>query len=394
MALIVLGAGATRGSEFAENNVCKPPLNDDFFTQLQRISDEKHIKVVKATIKDVISLFGKNFRVTMEEFFTQIEFYRKVLSVARERRRYTEANFNKIKDNFIAAISAVFEESITQETCEYHRKIVKSLKKDDTIISFNYDCVMDYALRDVGEDKWQAKYGYSFPLKGYQTPGIEFWNPKGVRSLATRNETIKFLKLHGSLNWQINDTKKYIRLKKHLYQNTGIPRFTIIPPEWNKEQLKQRTFTKIWKEAASRIHREKTFVLIGFSFVPTDLYAASLFQVSIKERGIKKLVIVNPDKEARRRTRTVLNRGISDETLIVQYDSVKEFSRANLDKLFSEKREIGKYVDTPLPASVTVMAPQLGTKTKPEVPDIKQVAQEEEIVKKNIEKDIEKPDRS
>jgi len=396
MALIVLGAGASRGAEFAENNICKPPLNDDFFTQLQRISSEKHINVVKATIKDVVSLFGKNFRVTMEEFFTQIEFYLKVLSVARERRRYSETNFNKIKDNFIAAISAVFEESITQETCEYHQKIVGALKKDDTIISFNYDCLMDYALKDIGGDKWHAKYGYCFPLKGYDTPGIDFWNPRNIKNLANRNETIKFLKLHGSLNWQINDSKKNIRLKKHLYKNVGIPRFTIIPPEWNKERLKQRTFTRIWKEAASRIHREKTFVFVGFSFVPTDLYAASLFQVSIKEKGIKKLVIVNPDKEARRRTRTVLNRGISDETLIVQYDSFKEFSRADLGKLFSEKREIGRYAGAPLPASVTVVAPKLGTKAKPEVPDVKQVAHEEKIDKKDAKRheDIDKPDRS
>ena len=340
MALVVLGSGATRGAAFVENNVCKPPLNNDFFTQLQRISNSKHIKIIRATIRDVVALFGKNFRITMEEFFTQIEFYLRVLSVARERKGYTRNDLEKIKNNFVTAISAVFEESITKPTCEYHKKLVSALNKDATIISFNYDCLIDYALKDTGENKWNARYGYCFPLKGYKIKGVENWNPNS-KSLANQKETIKLLKLHGSLNWQINDTKKIIILKQRLYQTRGTPRFTIIPPEWNKESLRRPTFRRIWKEAASRIHKEKIFVFIGFSFVPTDLYAASLFQISIKEKGIKKLIIVNPDKEARRRTRAILNRGISEDTLIIQYDSLEEFSKADLKILLSEKAGAG-----------------------------------------------------
>lgn len=340
MALIVLGSGATRGAEFTGRNICRPPLNDDFFTQLQRISNTKHTKTIEKTIKDVISIFGKNFKITMEEFFTQIEFCLKVLSVARERQEFTQINLNKIKDNFIGAISAVFEESITQEDCEYHRKIVKALEKNSTIVSFNYDCLIDYALRNTGENKWNARYGYCFPLRGYKVEGVEHWNPKGG-SLANKEETIKLLKLHGSLNWQINDAREVIRLKQHLYQNVGIPRFTIIPPEWNKESLNRPTFKRVWKEAAARIHKEKIFVFVGFSFVPTDLYAASLFQISINK--IRKLIIVNPDREARRRTRTVLNRGITNDTLIVQFDDFKQFSLADLKVLLSKERGIGRF---------------------------------------------------
>ncbi|MBI4706378.1 MAG: SIR2 family protein [Candidatus Omnitrophica bacterium] len=347
MAIIVLGAGATRGVRFVENNICKPPLNDDFFSQLQHINNEKHFKTIEQAIKDAISLYGKNFKVTMEEFFTQIEFFVKVLPYAKERHGLTRADFNKIKDNFIKSISAVFEESITQKTCEYHTEIVKALVKDSTIVSFNYDCLIDYALKEAGAQKWNARYGYSFPLRKYRLIGDPFWSSSLLHPLATRGETIKLLKLHGSLNWHIlnkgKGNKGSIRLKQHLYQNVGTPQFTIMPPEWNKELLKEPAFEEIWKEAARRIRREKIFVFIGFSFVPTDLFAASLFQLSIGKEKIKKLIIVNPDREARRRTRAVLNRGISDKTLIVQFDTFKDFSRAELKTLFSEKRDIGKF---------------------------------------------------
>jgi hypothetical protein len=44
MALFVLGAGATRGASFVNpaKNPCLPPLDLDFYAQLQRIANSKH----------------------------------------------------------------------------------------------------------------------------------------------------------------------------------------------------------------------------------------------------------------------------------------------------------------------------------------------------------------
>jgi hypothetical protein len=36
MAVIILGAGATRGASFVSDAACKPPLDSDFFTQGRR----------------------------------------------------------------------------------------------------------------------------------------------------------------------------------------------------------------------------------------------------------------------------------------------------------------------------------------------------------------------
>ena len=46
--------------------------------------------------------------------------------------------------------------------CAYHASLVGAVAPRDTIISFNYDCVIDHALRKGGEGKWSAQYGYCF----------------------------------------------------------------------------------------------------------------------------------------------------------------------------------------------------------------------------------------
>jgi|SRR5690242_7939665 hypothetical protein len=63
MALFILGAGATRGASFVKPNVnpCLPPLDADFYAQLQRIGHPKHQDIVAAVIRDTVELFGVNF---------------------------------------------------------------------------------------------------------------------------------------------------------------------------------------------------------------------------------------------------------------------------------------------------------------------------------------------
>ena len=68
MALFVLGAGATRGASFVDpvKNPCLPPLDADFYAQLQRIRNPKHKPTVQQVIQDTVDLFGVNFRVSMD----------------------------------------------------------------------------------------------------------------------------------------------------------------------------------------------------------------------------------------------------------------------------------------------------------------------------------------
>jgi len=110
----------------------------------------------------------------------------------------------------------------------------------------------------------------------------------------------------------------------------GQLRFTIIPPESNK-RYDQGVFKRLWYQAGQALHRASTLVVIGYSFPLSDSHATALFRVSTKEVGLKSLVLVNPDRDARRRAREVLKRGLSSKTKVLVFDTFKEFAAVDRD---------------------------------------------------------------
>ena len=216
MTIVVLGAGATRGAEFAgQNMLCQPPLNADFFTQIQRIFDDKYKKDIDATIYNTCKIFGTNFNLTMEDLFTQIEFMLRAFEFVKvgQKRLETINDLRKLRESLFQSIFAVLERSVhkilqkDKMECRYHGNLVKALSKDDTIISFNYDCLIDIMLRKYGGEKWGPNWGYCFPGRNYQRLRFEKWENEG-KVKATKDSTIKLLKVHGSINWDITEPKK------------------------------------------------------------------------------------------------------------------------------------------------------------------------------------------
>lgn len=340
MVLVVLGAGATRGASFTEGKnqpFCLPPLDGDFFTQLQRISEAKHQATVDQLISTAVELFGHNFQCTLEMLFTTIEHQLRIASgLTGDKWGTSKAELEKKRAQLLQAIAAVLEESLTrspdggtghqQRECTYHKHLVASLTGDDAIVSFNYDCLIDHALQQHGNAKWNARYGYCLPLrkgKGSSLPGESQWNSEVP---AAKGESIRLLKLHGSLNFYAESASRFVLKSRPYTKNTnGKMHFEIIPPEWNK-QFDTGVFKRIWTGAASEIRRCTTIVVIGYSFPLTDLHTASLFRVAVNPGKLKNLVLVNPNREARRRTMRVLARGMNPTTRVLVFDYLKDFA--------------------------------------------------------------------
>jgi len=211
--------------------------------------------------------------------------------------------------------------------CIYHKEFVsKCLNTEDTIISFNYECLLDYALRKHGNGKWNPRYGYGFLLgsRGSNLEGDKHWKPKEI---ASKDNSVHLYKLHGSLHFQVDTEgqKGKIKLKQRPYtKQKGNLKFTIIPPEWNKD-YDTYPFKGLWQQAGDALHNPQHLVLIGYSLPSTDLHSTALFRVSVKKQSLKSLVIVNPDPEARFRIRDVLKRGIDKKTKVLVFDTLEEF---------------------------------------------------------------------
>ncbi len=201
--------------------------------------------------------------------------------------------------------------------CESHEKFVKEhLKPGDAIIGFNYDCVLDYALKKHGNEKWNSASGYCLP----KVVGHEKWQPD---KRANEKISVRYYKLHGSLHFQ--EEGKTVNLKERPYtKQNGNQKFTIIPPEWHK-QYDEGVFSVLWKAAANEIYHAKDIIFVGYSMPLTDLHTTSLFRTSVQSKKLETLVVVNPDREARKRIRTVLQRGIKNSTRILSFDRFDHF---------------------------------------------------------------------
>lgn len=340
MAVFIFGAGATRGASFVDfdSNPCLPFLDSDFFTQLQRIKSDKHRVTVDHVIKDTTDLFGVNFRVTMETLFTTLEHTARMIETAGENRDFKKTELRQKRERLKQAIAAVLEEALCNGAhrageCTFHDNIVTGLRPGDELISFNYDCLLDDSLRRKGSGKWNPRYGYGFWLsKRGSLSGYQHWQPDGAQVDA--NKSCHLYKLHGSLHFAVSarksptvDTQIHdVKLKQRPYtKQSSSMRFEIIPPESNKGYDKG-VFKKLWGRASEVLHKAETLVFIGYSFPTADSHANALFRISVRQKGIRNLVIVNPDREARRRTREVLGRGLDGITRVQVFDTFKEFS--------------------------------------------------------------------
>jgi len=347
MTLVVLGAGATRGASFVDalKNPCLPPLDGDFFTQLQRVRNPKHQALIAQVLEDAYELFGVNFKQTLETMFTTIEQTIRMLKATRESREWKAVELEKKRMRLMQAIGAVLEESLLQrkdgkmtrdhEDCEHHRKLVEHLRPEDTILTFNYDCLIDHMLQVAGSGKWNARYGYGFDLgqRGRLLDGDRPWQPKDP---ARKAETLHLYKLHGSLHFRIdeeadqdatNEAKILLKERPYTKQHGGL-RFTIIPPEWNKN-YDRGAFARLWKSAAAAIHQAQEIVFIGYSIPATDMHSTVLLRTSVKKDSLRALVVVNPDPDARKRTRDVVQRGIKKSTRVLSFDRLADFVAAD-----------------------------------------------------------------
>ena len=345
--VFILGAGATRGCSFVHEmkrkGHCLPPLDTDFFTQLQRVSSSVHSARLGRLIKGLVEWFGSNYSLGMEQVFCHLEHAERMLKHLKKEAGSDAQKVMELKKDLIQSIAIILGESLTEvkdggkgsyklRECEWHDQLVRELTDvGDAFITFNYDCVLDDSLRRVGGGKWNPHYGYMFKLgaKGKGLTGDSHWTPS-VGAAPGRDKTVQVHKVHGSLHFQ--ELKDAMKLKPRPYGNpraaSGDMHFSIIPPESSKSYDEGR-FGATMQNAYRSLRDATRVVVIGYSLPPSDQHAESLFRFGIKKEALNSLVIVNPDRESRKRIRTALQAGLKDSTRVHSFDYLEEFVQAD-----------------------------------------------------------------
>ncbi len=282
-------------------------------------------------MEEIVDLFGSNFTLTLEEYFTQLEFLAEAVKLAPAGGGLSSADLRAKRERLMGALAAVLEMSTDVGVrkgggCQLHEQLVGELRAKDTVITFNYDCVLDHALRRHAPGKWSTRYGYTFP-SDYTIENEDAWDADPPASASTKS--VHVLKMHGSLNWQLSDGGgREIKMKRRLHRLNGIPKFTVIPPVWNKLAMDQDLFKILWKNAERAIRNARHIAVVGFSFTPTDLHVQSLFRVALAKSNLKTLVIANPSQEDRGNVRAVFAKALERSVIVRQYNDFEAFVSA------------------------------------------------------------------
>jgi hypothetical protein len=182
--------------------------------------------------------------------------------------------------------------------------------KFPTIISFNYDLVLERALFQIfnnysyaSEDIFKSKvininYYYKYnPSLSYKIVQQEYYgdfgqrNNIGTRLIQNDEETnngidIDILKLHGSLNFN-----SLAGLENHSTVVSEKP--LILPPVFNKNT--SVGMEPIWKRALECLRKTKNVIFVGYSLPQTDIYIQYFLKAGLgPNNNLNKIFVYNP----------------------------------------------------------------------------------------------------
>ncbi|OJV81778.1 MAG: hypothetical protein BGO34_08295 [Bacteroidia bacterium 44-10] len=366
--VIILGAGASKSYGDSKTKV-RMPIAKDFFETFRLLDISENPWVLIGNIITYISERNNADILDFLDFSEDIEILhseiQEELYIALSRGDFFSHGYDvrllKAFNELIFLFVNVINEIQNGKISKAHINLAKQLMPEDSIITFNWDTLMDRALK--AETSWDVSDGYYIsPTAIYRNEWVNNTNAKA------RNTNI-LLKLHGSSNWltshiqpsndgtielsqetNVEDFYVYeysiepyptyagrymdgyeefsygyyppnlpLKGKKasdgYIYARTRInfpnmPVGTssneglvsmplIIPPVKKKEyDLFGSLFKNIWEKAEDELMMADEIHIIGYSFPITDIRTDKLFKKAFNKRNsIPQIIILNPSPE-------------------------------------------------------------------------------------------------
>jgi hypothetical protein len=336
--VVLLGAGATRGA--LQKNRVPPPVDADFFEIAGQITGHGTLRLARSVLNDIRSLYRRIPGVGLENYYRDIETRARIGSFARSANRPKE--WQAYKDDLEELIRRV----IIHTTCRSeqgrleplrsrtHARILNKLEENDTILTFNYDVLIEHSFGK--SSLWTPRDGYGGRVHGVRNEWCQRWLK--AREINERTHSrIQLLKLHGSINWtvyksghvRLKDRPFVVRTREH---KTVFEKVSILPPGWNK-RIDKIPYSRLWRQARLRLEQCKSLVIIGYSLPEADLLAKALFAEVVRLRAARKhylrqLHLADPNESVKERLVELFVPALNAQSKIFRYANIDEFSRA------------------------------------------------------------------
>ena len=280
--LVILGAGATRGASFVRPDTpVPPPLDQDFFQVLQ-LSASGRSPEGRGLLDHVRTVYGPALNVGLETVFNNLDAARTFHEEFNVTRGRILQEPRRLIDALRTTLPALLGESISG-SCTTHEAIANRLYVGDVVISLNYDCVIDDALRRNAGFRFDPdRGGYGLDVAS----GADLWRRSGRGKRA--QGSIQLLKLHGSLNW--SGPAVPLRLRSDPYQ--PVANGVIAPPLTNKP-VTDPPLSELWRKARTIVGRMRRLVLVGYSMPAADGLVRALLATDLST-FLEDIVFVDP----------------------------------------------------------------------------------------------------
>jgi hypothetical protein len=134
---VVLGAGASRSVSYAHEREQPSPLDSDFFDPLNRLEPRTEDAAAVRFVRTQMEALPHDYRRSMERSFYTLQL-RAYMAEKLKATRNSGPSDDEIVANFARCIQALLRTAHGKEFCKNHNALLSSLRRSDTVISFNY----------------------------------------------------------------------------------------------------------------------------------------------------------------------------------------------------------------------------------------------------------------
>lgn len=248
----------------------------------------------KVNIEDVLSFIDSIRRNDKALYQTDRTYFQEA------ERRLVEYVINTMR-----VTSAKLRSERVNGVRDLYVEVAESLSGEDSIITFNWDTMLDEALASTAQGRVLCERMRA-NLKGVwaqlEKPSSQsLWGPQ-------------YLKMHGSVNMTMCDESDCPRYAiPHFFEPTeefpevwecdicgGPSKVCLMPPQFNKNYHDRFFFRRQYASAAHALRTAKEIVVIGYSFPPFDTDAQALFRSARyaiweqSESSLERILCVDP----------------------------------------------------------------------------------------------------
>lgn len=324
--IYILGAGSTISS----TDKLYPDINNIFNKANEFNITVSSKGILDDSFKELETFLNDSFNYSLLSKHNILDF-EKVFTIIDIEEEKNKIKFGLLRSQLLFLLYKLFmklkNEINTFEETEYV-KFTKILNAQDSIITFNWDVLLDDALNRESILYHQFNYDLGKEPNRYALHGDHYCSL--LSSIFKKSSEIdltyrvlgsitgKYIKLHGSVDWNICKNpfcdfySKPIPTLLPLENRTCRACFetcdTLLIPPTFKKSINQVPFIRNqWNVASEEISKATKMVIWGYQIPPTDFYSEWLFMKVRKNRKLKEIIIINPCEKHRNRFKELFN---------------------------------------------------------------------------------------